>query len=129
MPLWLKILISVLAVGVIGGLGAFWTSDSIGGWYGELEKPPGTPPNWVFGPVWTILYAMIGTALALVWHRGRPGIDRRAALIAPSCRSRRRGLDSLSNGLYRGIHRMGGKGKRGSGLQGWLVLQYPEWQF
>ncbi|NNM27955.1 MAG: tryptophan-rich sensory protein, partial [Akkermansiaceae bacterium] len=44
--------------------------------------PPGTPPGWVFGPVWTVLYALIGAALALVWHRGEAGPPKRAAVTA-----------------------------------------------
>jgi len=69
MPLWLKILVCIIAAEILGGLGGFLTASSIGTWYADLDKPPGTPPNWVFGPVWTVLYAMMGTAFALVWHR------------------------------------------------------------
>src|SRR5690348_8496440 len=39
------------------------------GWYASLVRPTGTPPSWVFGPVWVCLYAMIGTAGWLVWRR------------------------------------------------------------
>ncbi len=73
MRLWLKILLSVLLVEALGGLGAIVTVGQIPGWYSGLERPPGTPPDWVFGPVWTVLYAMMGVALALVWHRAGPG--------------------------------------------------------
>ncbi len=38
-------------------------------WYLTLHAPPGTPPNWVFAPVWTVLYIMVGTAGWLVWQR------------------------------------------------------------
>ena len=40
-----------------------------GGWYLSLGRPLGTPPNWVFGPVWTVLYAMTGVAGWLAWRR------------------------------------------------------------
>jgi tryptophan-rich sensory protein len=39
------------------------------GWYLSLERPPGTPPDWVFAPVWTVLYVMVGVAGWLVWRR------------------------------------------------------------
>lgn len=54
---------------ILGGLGATVTSGSIDGWYASLNRPPGTPPNWVFDPVWSVLYFMIGISFALVWHK------------------------------------------------------------
>lgn len=80
MALWLKIIVCILTAELLGGLGGFVTASSIGDWYADLVKPPGTPPNWVFGPVWTALYAMIGCSLALVWHRPAAMPEKRGAL-------------------------------------------------
>lgn len=46
-------LLAVAAVSVIGGL---VTADNVDGWYQTLEKPSFNPPDWVFGPAWTVLY-------------------------------------------------------------------------
>ena len=48
------------------------TAPSLGRWYLSLARPPGTPPDWLFAPVWTVLHVMIGTAAWLVWRRTRP---------------------------------------------------------
>lgn len=65
----MRILLLVLVVEVLGGLSAVTMGGSLSEWYPSLRKPPGTPPNAIFGPVWTLLYAMMGVAGALVWHR------------------------------------------------------------
>ncbi len=65
------------AAGLIGGI---FTAGSVSTWYVTLAKPSFNPPAWVFGPVWTILYALMGISLYLVWrNNGEPGL-RRAAL-------------------------------------------------
>ena len=53
-----------LAVGALGGAA---TSSSVRTWYPTLRKPPFNPPGWVFGPVWTVLYVLMGVAIYLVW--------------------------------------------------------------
>lgn len=80
MALWIKIVLSVLGIQVLGGVSAMITADQIPGWYAGLQRPPGTPPNAIFGPVWITLYAMMGVAFALVWHRAEPGAAKRKAL-------------------------------------------------
>ncbi len=51
-----------------GGLGSFFTASSVRDWYPQLRKPPGTPPSWVFGPVWTALYVLMAISAWLVWR-------------------------------------------------------------
>lgn len=73
MPFWAKALISCalcLALGTASGLS---TAGSISGWYAELNKPSFNPPNWIFGPMWTLLYLMMGFAFALIWERKDEG--------------------------------------------------------
>lgn len=59
-----------------GILGAAFTSDAIPAWYAFLYKPAFSPPNWLFGPVWTLLYLMMGAAGWLVWRRAGVGALR-----------------------------------------------------
>ncbi|XP_074649230.1 translocator protein-like [Tubulanus polymorphus] len=55
----------------IGGIaGSFITRDSVKTWYKDIKKAPWTPPNWVFGPVWTSLYTGMGYASYLVYRDG-----------------------------------------------------------
>lgn len=65
-PLLLSIGITLL-IGMIGGL---VTATSVGTWYVELSKPDWNPPGWIFGPVWTSLYILMGIAAFLVWKQG-----------------------------------------------------------
>lgn len=59
-----------LACFLAAGLGSLFTMVSLGSWYAGLAKPSWNPPSWLFGPVWTVLYAMMAVAGWLVWRRG-----------------------------------------------------------
>lgn len=77
-----KIILSSLTMLLLGGLGSFLTSSSIPNWFSSLNHPPGRPPNWLFGPVWTTLYLMIGTSFALIWHQKNLGKNRLTFLFS-----------------------------------------------
>jgi tryptophan-rich sensory protein len=64
------LVISVLACSGAAAVGAIATSQSVMTWYRTLERPTWSPPDWLFGPVWTLLYAMMAVAAFLVWRRG-----------------------------------------------------------
>jgi benzodiazapine receptor len=67
-----KFLKYFFAIGVCflaGGIGSLFTVPSIPTWFAALNKPFFTPPNWLFGPVWTTLYVLMGISLAIVWQR------------------------------------------------------------
>ena len=62
----------ILCLGA-GALGSLVTLPAIPGWYAALDKPAWTPPNWLFGPVWTALYVMMAVSAWLVWRRAGVG--------------------------------------------------------
>lgn len=62
-----KLVASLLLPIGIGGLAGMFTSEAIPGWYASLNQPSFNPPNWVFGPVWTTLYTIMGISLFLIW--------------------------------------------------------------
>ncbi|MGD1946491.1 MAG: TspO/MBR family protein [Croceivirga sp.] len=66
----LKITISVAICLLIGFLSSFATQSSVNDWYLTLNKPSFNPPNWIFAPVWTILYILMGIAAGIVWSKG-----------------------------------------------------------
>ena len=112
-----------------------------GGWYAAvLDKPSWNPPDWIFGPVWTALYLMIGLAGYFAWTRG--GRENRRAVFTVY------GAQLLVNGLWSwlffGLHRIGwAMGdlvllwilillcivtfRQRSCLAGWLLIPYFLW--
>lgn len=82
MKLWAKILICIIVINGLGAAGAFLTMGSLRDWYEGLVRPPGVPPAVVFGPVWTVLYTLIGISLAIVWHRVPGGSTKQGALTS-----------------------------------------------
>lgn len=63
---YLKLFLCILVPLVIGGISGSATANSINTWYVTLNKPFFNPPNYLFGPVWTILYALMGISLFLI---------------------------------------------------------------
>ena len=66
-----KAIISIAIPLGIGALGSLFTTPEIDGWFRTLQKPSWNPPDWVFGPVWTVLYVLMGIAFFLVWKADR----------------------------------------------------------
>lgn len=63
------IIFAIVICELAGLVGTVFTTPSIAGWYAGLTKPPFNPPNGIFGPVWTVLYALMGLAAYLVYEK------------------------------------------------------------
>ena len=63
----LRLVFAIIICELAGVIGAIFTTPSIGTWYTTLIKPSISPPNWIFAPVWTILFALMGISLYLIW--------------------------------------------------------------
>lgn len=66
----IRFIASILVCQAAGLLGSVFTSRSVSTWYLGLAKPSFNPPNWVFAPVWTTLFVLMGISLFLVWQQG-----------------------------------------------------------
>lgn len=75
-----KIAVMVVVTLVIGGSAGFATTDAIRTWYVTLEKPFFNPPDWIFGPVWTLLFVLMGYAAGMVWTSEASAFMKRRAL-------------------------------------------------
>jgi translocator protein len=76
-----KLIVSLVLCEGAGGVGSLFTIPAIKTWYSGLKKPPFTPPNWLFGPVWTTLYLLMGVAVFLIWRQGLTSGAARLAYI------------------------------------------------
>lgn len=86
-----------------GAIGAFFTNISVNTWYAQLRRPAWTPPNWIFGPVWTSLYIMMALSAWLVWRSA----SRAEAGGALALFGVQLGLNSLWSVVFFGLRRIG----------------------
>lgn len=96
-----------IAVGVtllIGFLSSLAVMGQVETWYRSVERPWFTPPNWIFGPVWTLLYILMGIAAGLVWNQG---IERQDVRRALSFYGVQLVLNALWSILFFGLHTPG----------------------
>ena len=65
----MQLIISILIAQLAGAIGSIFSATSISTWYANLTKPEFSPPNWLFGPVWIILYTLMGIAAYFIWKK------------------------------------------------------------
>jgi len=97
--------LSSLGICLLVCLGAGWVGSRFlpGEWYASLNKPSWTPPGWIFGPVWTILYIMMGISAWTVW-KNRFSLIAKISLILFVFQLL---LNSLWTYIFFGLHRPG----------------------
>jgi len=100
---WIGLVLFVLACLGAGGLGAVATTPEIDGWYRTIVKPEWNPPDWVFGPVWTTLFVLMGISAWLVWKpEGFRGAPIPLALFASQL-----ALNVAWSWIFFGMHQIG----------------------
>lgn len=77
----MKLFISILIPLMIGAVAGLFTSSGVNGWYAVANKPWFNPPNWIFAPVWTGIYIMMGIAFFLIWRAEADKTIKKTAMI------------------------------------------------
>ena len=95
----LSVVVTCLVIGYFSGI---ITRSAITDWYPTLVKPSFNPPNWIFAPVWSLLYVMMGVAAGLVWNRLE--FEKEAVKKALIFFAIQLGLNALWSYLFFGLH-------------------------
>ncbi len=76
----MKLFISILLPLLVGAIAGMFTSSGVTGWYAIANKPWFNPPNWIFAPVWTMLYILMGISLFIIWKSETDKILKQTAV-------------------------------------------------
>lgn len=76
-----RLIISLVLPQLAGIVGSLFTTPVISTWYATLQRPSFSPPNWLFGPVWLLLYILMGISAYLIWQKFEQNKTARAALF------------------------------------------------
>jgi len=76
-----KFVVSLLLPFSLGAIAGMFTAQAVPEWYSTLNQPSFNPPNWIFGPVWTTLYLILGFSFFLIWKQERSQHRNQAILI------------------------------------------------
>lgn len=83
---WIALIFAIVICFATAGLGSALTTPGLEPWYAGINKPSFNPPNWIFGPVWTVLFLAMAVALWRIWRvvpiDAQSALMRRKALIA-----------------------------------------------
>ncbi|MFA6194248.1 MAG: TspO/MBR family protein [Patescibacteria group bacterium] len=97
----IKLIAAILIAESAGIIGSLFTRPSTPNWYATLARPSFNPPSWIFAPVWTALFLLMGIAAFLVWKRGW---EKREVKIALGIFGGQLILNILWSALFFGLH-------------------------
>jgi len=100
-----KLIIAIIVSELAGIIGSVFTTPSIADWYAGIVKPTLNPPSWVFGPVWTTLFALMGISAFLIW---KTGLSRQDVKITLGIFMGQLVLNTLWSIIFFGLHSPGG---------------------
>ncbi len=95
-----RLIAAILLCQLAGFVGSVFTAPAITGWYASIQRPVFTPPNWIFAPVWTALFLLMGLSLYLVWEKG---LEKKGAKLAVSVFAFQLALNVLWSFLFFGL--------------------------
>ena len=78
---FVRLIVSIVICQLAGIIGSIFTMSSVGTWYAAINKPAFNPPDWVFGPVWIVLYTLMGVSAFLIWKEDTKNKAVKNALI------------------------------------------------
>jgi tryptophan-rich sensory protein len=96
-----RLIIAVAVSELAGVVGSIFTFSAISSWYITLTRPTFSPPNWIFGPVWTTLYLLMGISAFLIWQRG---LERKDVKLALSVFGFQLVLNAVWSIVFFGLH-------------------------
>lgn len=97
-----KLFVSIVVCELAGGIGSIFNIKAIPKWYRKIKRPSFNPPNWIFGPVWTTLYLLIGISFYFVWNSNVSGKEIAIILFVVQLV-----LNILWSGIFFGLRKPG----------------------
>jgi tryptophan-rich sensory protein len=108
---WLKLVGAIVVSQCAGLIGSLFTFSAIPNWYATIVKPSFNPPSWIFGPVWTTLYVLMGISAFLIWkkldHKILPNLNGKKIKIALIIFGVQLFLNALWSIIFFGLHQPG----------------------
>jgi len=97
---FIKLIAAILVCMLAGAIGSIFTAPAINTWYASIRKPWFNPPNWLFAPVWTTLFFLMGISLYIVWGKG---LEKKEVKLAVSVFGIQLALNILWSFLFFGL--------------------------